>query len=387
MEMPSSLRPICRSLVVLLIAGLVPLIGASRADAGPAEQEVALYQLANQARGQAGLGGLTRDPAADSVARGWSTQMAQANTLSHNPGLASTISAYVTNQWTRLGENVGVGYDAQGLHNAFMNSSGHRANILGDYNRVGIGAVYGGDGRLWVTVVFIKGPAVAPVVAASAFTPFSDASTFVRQQYLDILGRPADDAGLWNWSVLLSTGVVSTGDVGATFLASSEFGGVVAPITRLYFAAFHRVPDPTGIHYWLSLVRGGMSFVDLARTFAQSTEFQTRMAGATNRDFVRMIYINVLGREPDADGLAYWGGLLDLGRLDRGQVLWQFSESGEFVYSTRFGVTTAMAYAALLGRPADTDGMVYWVDQFWHGTPTSVLIGTFYKTAEYDARF
>ncbi len=35
----------------------------------------------------------------------------------------------------------------------------HRANILGDYNRVGIGTVRDGSDTIWVTVDFVKGPA------------------------------------------------------------------------------------------------------------------------------------------------------------------------------------------------------------------------------------
>lgn len=43
------------------------------------------------------------------------------------------------------------------LHQAFMDSPGHRANILGDYNQVGIGVVVDGD-TTWVTVNFLQGP-------------------------------------------------------------------------------------------------------------------------------------------------------------------------------------------------------------------------------------
>ena len=42
-----------------------------------------------------------------------------------------------------VAENVGVGYSVQALHDAFMGSTGHRANILNaSYNRVGIGVVH-----------------------------------------------------------------------------------------------------------------------------------------------------------------------------------------------------------------------------------------------------
>ena len=36
---------------------------------------------------------------------------------------------------------------------AFLASSGHRANVLGAYNRVGVGAARDAGGQLWVAVV------------------------------------------------------------------------------------------------------------------------------------------------------------------------------------------------------------------------------------------
>ncbi len=86
-------------------------------------------------------------------ARAHSRRMADTNDLHHNPNLAA-----VTSGWITLGENVGVGPTVDSLHAAFMESAGHRANILGDFNYVGVGVVAESDTKLWVTVVFMKGP-------------------------------------------------------------------------------------------------------------------------------------------------------------------------------------------------------------------------------------
>ena len=80
------------------------------------------------------------------------TMMAQ-NHLHHNSQLGK-----VTTGWYRLGENVGVGPDEPVLHRAFMRSPGHAANVLGDYNYAGIGVVRESETKIWVTVVFMKGP-------------------------------------------------------------------------------------------------------------------------------------------------------------------------------------------------------------------------------------
>ena len=87
-------------------------------------------------------------------ARAHSQQMASSGNLHHNPNLGS-----VTNAWQALGENVGVGASVEILHEAFMGSSAHRGNILGDFNYVGVGVTEDAEATLWVTVVFMKGPA------------------------------------------------------------------------------------------------------------------------------------------------------------------------------------------------------------------------------------
>ena len=149
------------SIVALLIAALGMIVPSQPASAGTVDTaaEARFLTLLNMARAGSGYAPLVLDPLASNVSRAWADHMSAVNSLSHNPSYAQQISNTVTNSWTRLGENVGVGSGADSLHQAFWNSSGHRANMLGDFNRVGIGVVQGG-GRMWVTFNFIKGPAI-----------------------------------------------------------------------------------------------------------------------------------------------------------------------------------------------------------------------------------
>ena len=68
---------------------------------------------------------------------------------------SAELQAAAGSGWSKLGENVGRGGTVDSLHSAFMASSGHKKNILGDYNYVGIGTD-SKDGVLYVTVVFMK---------------------------------------------------------------------------------------------------------------------------------------------------------------------------------------------------------------------------------------
>ena len=101
-----------------------------------------------------------------------SNRMMNADDLHHNPNLGN-----VTTGWLALGENVGVGPSVNSIHTSFMNSSGHRSNILGDFTHVGIGAVRESDNKLWVTVVFMKANGGAATTTAAPTTTSSAPTT------------------------------------------------------------------------------------------------------------------------------------------------------------------------------------------------------------------
>jgi len=150
------------SALLLLVGVSTAVIGLATSPAGaesPADAS-ALLSATNQSRAEHGLPALQYDPQLSAVANAWANYMAAAQSLVHNPSLASQVGSQVTSQWSRIGENVGFGPSVGALQNAFMNSTGHRNNILGAYNRVGIGATRDGNGTLWVVVDFIQGPSL-----------------------------------------------------------------------------------------------------------------------------------------------------------------------------------------------------------------------------------
>jgi uncharacterized protein YkwD len=103
----------------------------------------------NSARSNHSRAKLRIDPELSKVARVQARRMAKKDTLYHTKNLG----AKVTN-WRSVGENVGYGNSVGQLHKMFMNSSGHRANILRrSYRHVGVGSKRAG-GWLWISVVF-----------------------------------------------------------------------------------------------------------------------------------------------------------------------------------------------------------------------------------------
>lgn len=150
----------------LLVLGCV-LLGAGTAEATPREtaERVHLEKL-NATRAEAGLSALVAHAGLGEVARDWTHVMATQQRLYHNPALADLFSP----RWTGLAENVAYRTDASAtphelaaqLHERFMASDGHRANILGDWHHVGVGVELSDDGTMWVTVVFARA-AVPPL--------------------------------------------------------------------------------------------------------------------------------------------------------------------------------------------------------------------------------
>lgn len=150
---------------LLVISLSVMGLGLSAtADAG---QESQFLAAINSSRSSAGLAPLAMSGSLQTYARSHSVDMANANKVYHSTG--AQLAAAAGSGWTNLGENVGRGPSVSALHTAFMGSSGHKANILGDYNYVGIGTTTK-DGYIYVTAVFMKKgatPAASPTTTTT----------------------------------------------------------------------------------------------------------------------------------------------------------------------------------------------------------------------------
>ncbi|MFD3937126.1 CAP domain-containing protein, partial [Streptomyces sp. NPDC058618] len=121
------------------------------APPGVAGQVVALV---NKERATAGCGPLKEDPQLRAAAQGHSDDMAKRDFFSHtspdgaDPGKRTTAAGY---RWSTYGENIAKGQQtAQSVMDSWMNSSGHRANILNcSFKDIGVGIHQGAGGPWW----------------------------------------------------------------------------------------------------------------------------------------------------------------------------------------------------------------------------------------------
>ena len=120
------------------------------------EQEV--IRLVNEIRVSNGLKALTYDWELARVARYKSQDMKDNRYFAHNSPVYGTPFQMMKNfgiSYRSAGENIAMGYSTpQAVVNAWMNSSGHRANILNSsYTHIGVG--YVSSGHYW-TQMFIS---------------------------------------------------------------------------------------------------------------------------------------------------------------------------------------------------------------------------------------
>lgn len=128
---------------------------AQSAPTGTVAQVVALV---NKERAAAGCGPVTEDAQLDRAAQGHSDDMAARGFFDHTnpdgdgPGERITAAGY---RWSTYGENIAKGQQTpQAVMDSWMNSPGHRANILNcSFKNIGVG-VHNGSGGPWWTQAF-----------------------------------------------------------------------------------------------------------------------------------------------------------------------------------------------------------------------------------------
>jgi uncharacterized protein YkwD len=130
-----------------------------------ASDEFQIHYLVNNERRKKGLSDLYWDNGLAAMARAFSRQMARESFFSHydRNGKSVVDRARQSNitGWSKIAENLFFcdGYDRfdSVAVSGWMNSSGHRRNILDrQFNETGIGVAQTRDGRTYITQVFIR---------------------------------------------------------------------------------------------------------------------------------------------------------------------------------------------------------------------------------------
>lgn len=133
-------------------------------DLHSADQQI--FALANQARAQAGVGRLAWDASLATAALAHCRRMASEGPIAHRYGGEPDLSERAAQAGAHFGvieENVAIGPSAAAIHDEWMNSPGHRQNLLSpDVDHVGV-AVVSARGVLYAVADYSQAaPALSP---------------------------------------------------------------------------------------------------------------------------------------------------------------------------------------------------------------------------------
>ncbi|MCF4136845.1 sigma-70 family RNA polymerase sigma factor [Streptomyces sp. Tue 6430] len=152
---------VSRSTPPATVKAPAPKPAASRtpvAQSAPSGLGAQVIALVNKERAAAGCGPLTDDAKLRNAAQGHSDDMAARDFFDHtnpdgaDPGKRITAAGY---RWSTYGENIAKGQQtAESVMTSWMNSPGHRANILNcAFKNIGVG-IHDGSGGPWWTQNF-----------------------------------------------------------------------------------------------------------------------------------------------------------------------------------------------------------------------------------------
>jgi len=153
---------------------------------GDAEQ---IFAMANRARRIAGAPPLQWDPALAQAALQHCRRMVEEGEIAHRYGGEPDLTERAANAGARFGvieENIAIGPSAAGIHEEWMNSPGHRSNLLSpDVNGMGV-AVLSARGVLYAVADYAQ-----EVPALSAAQVEARVANLVRVSGITIGGNTA----------------------------------------------------------------------------------------------------------------------------------------------------------------------------------------------------
>jgi hypothetical protein len=199
---------------------------------------------------------------------------------------------------------------------------------------------------------------------------------FIRQVYVDLLGRTIDTGGQNTWLTSLNAGATRT-QVVAAIQTSTEYR--TRELNQLYQALLGRPIDGSGLNTWLGLLASGGTLEQVAVAVLSSPEF-FQASGSTNAGFLSQFYQVVLGRPIDGSGMTTWTNALNAGasRAAVSQAILDSAEANQRLVQ--------MDYAEFLRRTADPTGLSGFTGALNDGATNDAVVAAMLGSDEYFSR-
>ena len=225
--------------------------------------------------------------------------------------------------------------------------------------------------------------------------PISQTAFFVRQHYIDFLGREPDPAGFQDWQNIINN--CPAGDttcdrihVSANFFQSPEFQQRGYFVYRFYPVAFGRkpdyaefIPDLAGVSGFLSDAQLEAAKVAFVNDFISRPGFTAAYNGLTNTQYVDTLLATAGITHAARD---FWIAALGNGTRTRAQVLREIAESTQ-VYDKYYNQAfVVMQYFGYLRRDPDAS-YLNWIQELNTTGSSRNMINGFVNSLEYRFRF
>ncbi len=234
--------------------------------------------------------------------------------------------------------------------------------------------------------------------AVNGANPIDQTPFFVREHYIDFLGREPDAAGLQGWQDILNncgTTVAPPCDrieVSSAFFRSEEFQSR-AYFTYRFYSAVGRIPlyedfmpDFAKVSGFLSAQQLEENKAAFVNEFMARPDFQTKYGALTDPT----AYVNALLQTvglPNHQQRDVWIAALSNGTVTRAQVLRSLVESTEVYQKYYTEAFVIMQYFGYLRRSADISYLSWIQTMNSNGGDYRVMINGFLNSQEYRQRF
>ena len=92
-------------------------------------------------------------------------------------------------------------------------------------------------------------------------------------------------------------------------------------LDHLYEDVLGRDPDVQGLTYWVEQMSQGATLQDVAQAISQSAEFKQLYGSPSDEQLVEEMYEAILDRAPDREGLSYWVQELVVNQITEGNLI------------------------------------------------------------------
>ena len=247
------------------------------------------------------------------------------------------------------------------------------------------------------------------VPVGTSTNPLDTPEYFVRQHYLDFLGREPDEAGFNFWSdQILACGNDAacierrTINVSAAYFRSIEFQDTGGLVDRLYRASYGRnplyaefLPDTATIARNVQVGKDGWDATLAANreafiaNWVERAAFRAAFDSLTDDAYVGALISNTNASFTQAERDSLVSGL-GAGTLSRAAVLQQIVNNENFARARFNEAFVMMEYFGYLRRDPDAPGLSFWLNklnEFEGNFERAEMVKAFINSGEYRSRF